>query len=100
MLFRSGEWMYWLYSAVFMAASVANFAQLVVAVIFRSYESVTFYLSYSSLLAGHALPCRFGWSGAEKIRLKLSHRNWFVPETNTRRCFGKKQRTGEVSRPS
>jgi len=42
--------MYWLYSMVFLVASVANFAQFVVTLAFRSYEKTSFHLGFSTLL--------------------------------------------------
>lgn len=44
------KWMYWLYSAAFLAASIANFTQLAVSMVFGSYEKASFHLSYSTLL--------------------------------------------------
>lgn len=44
------KWMYWLYAAVFLVASVANFTQLVITLVFQSYEKASFHLGYSTLL--------------------------------------------------
>lgn len=44
------KWMYWLYSVVFLAASVVTFAQLCVTLVFRDYQRATFHLGYSTLL--------------------------------------------------
>lgn len=44
------QWMYWLYSMVFLIASVANFTQLAVMLIFQSYEKASFHLGYTTLL--------------------------------------------------
>ena len=44
------KWMYWLYSAVFLLASVANFAQLCVTIVFQNYEKASFHLGSSTLL--------------------------------------------------
>ena len=44
------KWMYWLYSMVFLVAGIANFMQLVITLVFQSYEKATFHLWYSTLL--------------------------------------------------
>lgn len=44
------KWMYWLYSMVFLVASVMNFMQLSITLVFRSYERASFHLGYSTLL--------------------------------------------------
>jgi len=44
------KWMYWLYSMVFLVASIANFTQLCITLIFRNYEKASFHLGYSTLL--------------------------------------------------
>lgn len=46
----SRRWVYWLYSAVFLAATVANFTQLYVTLVFRSYTEASFHLGYGTLL--------------------------------------------------
>jgi hypothetical protein len=43
------KWMYWFYAMVFLLASVANFVQLWMTVILRSYEYATFHLGYITL---------------------------------------------------
>ena len=44
------KWMYWMYAMVFLIASVANFTQICITLVFQSYEKATFYLGYSTLL--------------------------------------------------
>ena len=45
------KWMYWLYAMVFVLASVANFTQFAITLVFRSYEEkASFLLGYSTLL--------------------------------------------------
>lgn len=44
------KWMYWLYSMVFLVASVANFAQLCIATMFREYGKASFHLGYTTVL--------------------------------------------------
>ncbi len=55
------KWMYWIYSMVFLGASLANFLQLCVTLVFSDYERSSFHigyftvllmLSYAALLAG------------------------------------------------
>lgn len=42
--------MYWLYAIVFLAATVANFTQFLITLMFQSYERASFHLGYSTLL--------------------------------------------------
>lgn len=42
--------MYWLYSAAFLFISIANFAQLAITTIYRSYDKASFHLGYATLL--------------------------------------------------
>lgn len=44
------KWMYWLYAMVFLVAGIANFMQLVITLVFQSYEKASFHLGYSTLL--------------------------------------------------
>lgn|GEM_PF-705608 len=44
------KWMYWMYAMVFLLASVGNFTQLCITLVFQSYEKATFHLGYSTLL--------------------------------------------------
>ena len=44
------KWMYWIYAAVFLVASAANFSQLCVTMVFRNYEKASFHLGYFTLL--------------------------------------------------
>ncbi len=44
------KWMYWLYSMVFLLASLANFAQLCITSQFETFDRPTFHLGYSTLL--------------------------------------------------
>ncbi len=44
------KWMYWLYAMVFLAAAVANFAQLAITLVFRDYARAGFHLGYLTML--------------------------------------------------
>lgn len=44
------RWMYWLYAMAFLVASVANFVQLGITLVFRSYEKAGYHLGYSTLV--------------------------------------------------
>jgi len=43
-------WMFWLYAAVFLLVSAANFTQLMVTIVFHGYQKASFHLGYSTLL--------------------------------------------------
>ena len=44
------KWMYWLYAMIFLLASIANFTQFCITMVFQYYQKAPFHLGYSTFL--------------------------------------------------